>query len=311
VAHDRKFRIAIQLTHGPSGEAWLEMARKAERDGFAVLSMPDHFTEQFAPLVALSAAAAVTKSIRFSMFVLANDMRHPGMLAKEAATLDVISNGRLELGVGAGWTKTEYDALGVPFDKPSIRIERLGESVKILRGAFTGEPVSFSGKHYRVTELSIKTRPVQKRLPILLGGGGPKMLSLAAREADIIGIASDSSKRFSMTAPLGGFALDKVKEQAGWVREAAGARYDSLELNIRILGVEVMADRDAAARKLAAQLNVPAEDLLDSPFVFLGTLEQIESQMKRMRDVLGVSYYTISQRHAEPLLPLVARITGK
>jgi probable F420-dependent oxidoreductase len=310
--HDRKFRFAVQHTHAPDGAAWLAMARRAEDSGVSVFSLPDHLGDQFAPIPALAAVAAVTSTIRLSMFVLANDNRHPGILAKEIATLDTISHGRVELGMGAGWTRTEYDSLGMTFDTPGVRIERLGEAVKILRGCFTEEKFSFTGKHYKVTDLAIRPRPVRSSgIPIVLGGGGKKMLSLAAREADIVSIAANNQLRPSMSSPLTGFAHAQVSEQAGWVREAAGARFDGIELNVRVLAVAIHPDREAAARELSAGLGVPPEDLLDSPFAFIGTLQQIEDQVQRIRDELGISYFTISQRHAAPLLPLIGRMTGR
>lgn len=174
----------------------------------------------------------------------------------------------------------------MPFSRPSVRLKRLGEAVKILRGSFTEEKFSFSGRHYKVTDLAIRPRPVRPSgIPIVLGGGGKKMLSLAARETDIVSIAANNQLRPAMSSPLTGFAYAQVSEQAGWVREAA-------------------------ARELSAALGVPAADLLDSPFAFIGTLEQIAEQIQRIRDELGISYFTISQRHAAPLLPLVRRLTG-
>ena len=312
MAHQRRFRFAVQHTHAPSGAAWTALARRAEDSGVSVLSLPDHLGDQFSPIPALAAAAAVTSRIRLSMFVLANDNRHPGILAKEITTVDALSDGRMELGMGAGWTRTEYDALGIPFDRPGIRIDRLAEAVQILRGAFTSDSFSFAGKYYKVTDLAIRPRPVQKNgIPIVLGGGGRKMLTLAAQQADIVGIAANNSLRPEMTSPLTGFAFEQVREQAGWVREAAGPRYDGIELNCRILAVAIGPDREAAARQLSAGMGIPAEDLLSSPFAFIGTLDQLETQIFRLRDSLGISYYTISQRHAEPLLPLIERLTGR
>jgi probable F420-dependent oxidoreductase len=308
----RKFRFAVQHTHAASGEEWLAMARRAENAGVDVLSLPDHLGDQFAPLPALAAAAAVTRRIRFSMFVLNNDNRHPGMLAKEATTVDLISNGRLELGMGAGWTRDEYDALGMTFDRPGVRIARLAEAVTILRGVFTSESFSFSGEHYSVRNLAIRPRPAQKNgIPILMGGGGPKMLALAARQADIVSVAANNAQRPSMTSPLGGFALKDVAQQYAGVREAAGARFDDIEINCRVLAVAVAPDREAGAGQLSATLNVPKEDLLDSPFALIGTLDDIESQLRHLRDQFGVSYFTISHRHSAPLLPLIERLTGR
>lgn len=312
MAHDRKFRFAVQLTHAATGAEWLDMARQAERDGFSVLSLPDHLGDQFAPLIGLAAAAAVTSKIRFSNFVLANDLRNPGMLAKEIATLDLISNGRVELGIGAGWDGPEYKALGVPFDSAGRRIERLAESVTVIRRALSEDKVSFAGKHYTMENLSIRPRPVQKPVPILMGGGGPKMLGVAARNADIVGIALGSRPR-----ETSGYAYAEVAEQVKWVREAAGARFADLELNIRLAAVAVEADRVAAAQRIAAtpsptkSVTPSVDELLTSPFVFLGTEAEIEAQIRRTRDELGISYFTVSYRHSGMFRGIVQRLTGK
>src|SRR3984957_4614008 len=190
----RRLRFAVQLLAAPNGPGWASLARKAEDSGYDVVSLPDHLGEQFAPLPALTAVACATTGLRLSMFVLANDMRHPGILAKEVATLDVLSGGRVELGLGAGWDQAEYAALGVPFDRPSVRIARLEEAVRAIRALLAGEVVSASGEHYQLEGLSVRPRPVQAGgVPIVLGGGGRKMLSLAGRWGDIVRVAPQNN----------------------------------------------------------------------------------------------------------------------
>lgn len=303
----RSFRLAMQMTSAPSGAAWLDLARRFEDEGYDTLSMPDHLGPQFAPVPALASIAAVTDRVKLSMFVLANDFRNPAVLAKEITSLDVISGGRVELGLGAGWSAAEYAAQGVPFDKPSVRIERLAEAITILRRAFAGERFSHAGPHYEITDLDVLPRPVQARIPFVLGGGAKKMLSLAGREGDIVGIATNNSLRTKEVGGSTGLAEDVVAEQISWVRDAAGARISDIELNIRVLGVAVRPTREAGAEALAPELGDP-EMLLRSPFVFVGPVEAIHEQMLRVRETLGVTYYTVSQRHADQLTPLVARL---
>ena len=186
----------MQLTHAASGAEWVELVRRTEDEGYATISLPDHLGPQFAPIPALAAAAAVTSRVHLSMFVLANDWRNPAMLAKEVATIERLSDGRMELGIGAGWDANEYRGMGVPFDRPSVRIERLAEAVTILRGLLGGETVTFEGAHYQVHDLAVLPAPVRPGgVPITLGGGGRKMLSLAARVGDVVSIATNNSAR--------------------------------------------------------------------------------------------------------------------
>jgi probable F420-dependent oxidoreductase len=306
----RPFRFAMQMTAAPTGSAWLDLARRFEDAGYDTISLPDHLGPQFAPVPALAAVAAVTSRVRLSMFVLANCHRNPAVLAKEITTLDVLSDGRVELGIGAGWNAAEYAALGVPFDRAGVRIERLAEATTVLRRAFAGERFSHHGPHYQVTDLDVLPRPVQARIPIVLGGGGRKMLTLAAQQADIVGIATNNNVRTQEVAASSGHARDAVREQVRWVREAAGDRFHEIELNIRVLGVAVRPTAAEGAEALAGELGDPAV-LADSPFVLAGPVEHIHEQLLRTREELGISYFTVSQRHAAQLAPLVARLKSQ
>jgi len=308
----RRLRFAVQLLSAPDGPGWAALAQKAEESGFDVVSLPDHLGEQFAPLPALTAAACATTRLRLSMFVLANDMRHPGVLAKEVATLDVLSGGRVELGLGAGWDQAEYAALGIPFDRPSVRIARLEEAVRAIRALLAGEAVSEHGEHYQLQGLSVRPRPVQAGgVPIVLGGGGRKMLSLAGRLGDIVSVAAENNGRTDPSVLGPGITRAVVENQIGWVRDAAGARFDRIELNLRVRMAAIGVDREAEARAGAVGMDCSADDLLGSPFCLLGGVDEVADQLLRTRDELGISYFTISQRHMEQMAPVVARVAGR
>jgi alkanesulfonate monooxygenase SsuD/methylene tetrahydromethanopterin reductase-like flavin-dependent oxidoreductase (luciferase family) len=333
VPQPKKFRFALQLTHARDGAEWAGLARRAEADGYAVLSLPDHLRDQFAPLPALAAAAAATKVIRLSTFVLANDLRHPVVLAKEIATLDVLSGGRAELGLGAGWSAVEFHAMGIQFDPAAVRIDRLREAVTVLRALLSGEPTTFSGRHYRLDKVAIRPRPTAG-IPLMLGGGGPKMVALAAEHADIVSLTVDGRRRRTGPAdppdPITALAYGQVPdpgadyaetyeairwaavaEQVSRIRTAAGHRFGQLELNTRILTAVSTGDRERAALELTGGAEPPAEALLDSPYVLIGTEAEIKDQILRARTDLGLSYYVIGARHAPVLRPVVAALAGR
>lgn len=305
---DHPLRFALQLRDAPDKTAWLDAARQAEAEGFDVVSMPDHLDGQLGPLVALGAVAAVTERVGLSMFVLANDHRHPGVLAKEITTLDRLSDGRVELGIGAGWMESEYAAVGVPFDRAGERIERLAESIAVLRGLFSQSPFTHRGRFYSITDANLYPKPVRAAgIPLVMGGGGRKMLALAAREADIVSIATNNAARTQEQQASNGTDRSVVAEQIGWLRTAAGARLPEIELNIRVLGVSINDDLSAAGAELSAALGGTPASILDSPFVFGGSQARVLEQIERNREELGITYYTVSQRH----LPLVAPIIAK
>ena len=186
----RKFRFGVQASTARTGAEWAEQARTIEDLGYSTLFMPDHFVDAaLAPMVALPFAAAATTTLRIGMLVLGNDYKHPAVVAKEAATLDVLSDGRLEFGLGAGWMTADYDALGLTYDRPGVRIDRLAEALAVVKGAWGDGPFDFAGEHYTINAYDGLPTPVQRpRPPILVGGGGQKLLRLAGREADIVGI---------------------------------------------------------------------------------------------------------------------------
>ncbi len=245
MAHDRKFRFAAQLSRAPDGTArsWADQARKAEDIGYSALMMPDHFGDQLAPVPALAAVAAATTTLRLGSLVFGNDYRHPLVLAKEAATLDVLSEGRFELSLGAGWMRTDYDESGITYDPPRVRVDRFEEAVTILNGLLRSDgPFSFDGEHYQVHEHTLLPRPVQQPgPPLIIGGGGKRILSFAARNADIVSINVNLRDGTGGPETAPNATPERTREKIGWVKEAAGTRFDSLELN-SLIGFVMITD---------------------------------------------------------------------
>jgi probable F420-dependent oxidoreductase len=232
------------------------------------------------------------------------------MLAKELATLDLLSGGRLEVGIGAGWNKAEYVAAGIPFDSPRVRVERLQEAVRVLKGLWGDGPFSFAGRHYTITDLENWPPPMQRPYPpIFIGAGGQRLLSFAAQEADIIGILAQSM-------PDGGLdtASDteaRLAEKVGWVRAAAGARIAQIELAMLIWGVVVSDDRQGAAEALAPERGLTPEQILASPYFLIGSIEGIIERLQALRERYGVSYISVVPEDNEAFAPVVARLAGR
>jgi probable F420-dependent oxidoreductase len=318
ITNKRPFRFGVLGENIRSRDELMDTARKAEAAGCATFLLRDHFVEepfghQLAPLAALATVAAITSSLRVGTLVFANDYRHPAMLAKEAATLDLLSGGRFELGLGAGFLRPEYEAAGMPFDPPGARVERFEESLQLLKGLFATEPLTFRGKHYTVTDLDSFPKPVQQpRPPILVGAGGRRMLSIAARHADIIGLLSVNTTSGEMVDDPHERLAGAVARKIGWIREAAGERFPTIELSSTAT-IVVDKDRRGAAEKLARDRNwhgISPEEVLEMPALFIGSLEQIAEQMQERRERYGFSYYVVSDASAELAAPLVARLTG-
>jgi probable F420-dependent oxidoreductase len=308
----KPFRFGINARTIGTGTEWIERARAYEDQGYATLNLPDHLVAMLAPLPALATAAAATRRLRVGTMVLNNDFRHPVVLAREAATLDLLSDGRLELGLGAGHMKVEYDEVGVAFDRGRVRVERLAEAVVIVKQLFTGEPVTYAGRHYRVTGHTIHPRPVQQpRPPILIGGNGPRLLTLAATEADIVGLTGITFARGGVAPDFSGFRAVDVDTRVQLVRGVAGPRFDQLELNALLQRVIVTDDRRVAAEELVQRWTaVTADDVLASPFVLLGSVDEMVAQLQAQRLRWGLSYYVTQEAYADALAPAVARLTG-
>ncbi|MEJ7786178.1 MAG: TIGR03621 family F420-dependent LLM class oxidoreductase, partial [Solirubrobacteraceae bacterium] len=268
-------------------DPWLEMIRRVDALGYDSYLALDHFVRGLDPVASLMAAAMTSERLRIGSFVFDNDFRHPALLAKAAASLDVLSGGRLELGVGAGWLKEEYDQTGIPFDPPGVRITRMTEAVQLLRRIFTEEhPVSFSSEHYTVTDLICPPRPVQRpHPPFIIGGGSKRILSVAGREGDIVGITTrarpDGSK--DTTDNTAAATAQKI----AWVREAAGGRFAAIELNVIVSDVHVTDDRAGTAERVGAQYGLTPEDVLESPQILIGSVDEMVERLQERRERYG------------------------
>jgi len=295
----------------PTAADFIDSARRAEDLGYAAFGLPDHFDGQYAPMVALAAVAQATSEIELQPLVLANDYRHPVVLAKEASTLDVLSGGRFVMAIGAGWMRTDYDRAGMTYDRPGVRIARLEESVKVLKGLFTGDPFTFQGDHYQVTEMESTPAPVRKpHPPFLIAGGGRKILSLAAREADIVGFnpglaAGVVDERIAPTAHA-----EATDQKLAWVREAAGDRMADIELQTSVFFGSITDDAMATAEFMASMIGATAEQMLDSPHVLIGTVEQCIERVQSWRERWGVSYVSFSGDFMDEMAPVVAALSG-
>ncbi len=307
----RPFRFGVAIRDAQSGEDWVAQARRVEELGYSTLLMPDHFGGQFAPIPALMAAAQATKSLRIGSFVMDNDFHHPVVLAKESATLDLLSGGRLELGLGAGWMASDYEKSGIPLDRAGVRVSRMEESLHILKGLFADGPMTFKGKYYTVTNLEGMPKPQQRpHPPLMIGGAGKRVLSIAAREADIVSIVA---------RPLpDGNSLDvtdmtpaSTERKIDLIRQEAGARFDGLELNILLFAVVGTQNRQQSADQLAERFQTTGEQLLQTPHCLIGTPEQMVEDLLARRERYGISYITIFGDNLETFAPVVAQLAGK
>jgi probable F420-dependent oxidoreductase len=313
----RPFRFGVQCSALPggtaatTGEGWRELARRVEGEGFDLLTVADHLDDQLAVVPALQAAADATTELRIGALVLCNDYRHPVVLAKEAATLDVLSGGRLEVGIGAGWMTSDYAAAGLELDRPGRRIERLAEALDVIEALWADGEATGEGEHYRITGLDGRPKPVQRpRPPILLGGGGRRMLGLAARRADIVGLNINLAKGVidADAGPDGTAAATDRK--LGWIREAAGDRFDELELQVRVHMVVPTDDREGTADLYGPLLGISGPDALQSPHALVGATDAIVDDLLARRERWGISCIGVSIDAIDTIAPVIVALKG-
>jgi probable F420-dependent oxidoreductase len=309
MAHPHPFRFGVQSrTLGPRAE-WLDSLRWIEANGYSTYVVMDHFVRGLDPIATLGAAAIATTTLRLGSMVFDNDFRHPAVLAKAMATVDVLSEGRLEIGIGAGWLREEYDQAGIPFDPAGVRIDRMVEAVHLMKRIFAEERVTFAGEHYRTQDQILVPKPVQQpHPPFVIGGGSKRILSIAAREAATVNITTralpDGSKDVADMTP------DRLDTKIGWVRDAAGDRFAEIELASMVSDLIVTGDRQGEAERLAGSLGVTADDVLASPHILIGTVDQMVEDLQQRRERFGMSYFIVLEGDREKLAPVVARLAG-
>lgn len=307
----RPFRFGVQTSSAPDGRAWRARARQVQDLGYSTLWIPDHFGDQWGPLVALTVAAEATSTLRVGALVFANDYRHPGVVAKELATLDLVSEGRVELGIGAGWMRSDYEQYGLRYDRARLRIERLAESVGIIKAMWSQGSATFHGTHYDVRGAQGVPRPVQRpRPPILIGGGGRRVLSLAAREVDIVGFSARLTAGF-VGREVARTALARCfRERVAWVKEAAGERLGELELQCHTVFCRVGVDARSTAEMMGPEFGITAEDVLEVPVAMMGSVEEICDRLHQRRAEYGFNYWSVPGEAFEAFAPVVARLAG-
>ena len=306
------FRFGVQASKANTLDLWVDLAHRCEDKGYSCLTMPDHFDDQLAPVPALMTAANVTTNLRIGALVWDNDYKHPAVLAKELATMDVLSDGRLELGIGAGWMISDYEQMGIPYDAAKVRIDRFVEGLKVIKGAMAEGPFSFSGDHYTITNYNGTPKPVQAPCPpILIGGGGKRVLSIAAREADIVGINATMSAGVVGQHTFSTMTAEVVDEKVAIVREAAGARFNDIELNVRAFLVNITDDAKQAASGIASMLGVEQQMVEESPFALVGPTSKLIEDLLERRERWGFSYIIVGADDVDLFAPVVAALNGK
>jgi probable F420-dependent oxidoreductase len=313
----RPFRFLAPMPRldQPAGR-WRDAVRRIEDLGFATVSISDHFTRGWVmePVVAMTAAAAATRRLRVLSLVLGNDYRHPVLVHKAMATLDVLSEGRVEIGLGAGWMRSDYQAAGIPYDGPAARIERLEESVAVLKGLFGPDPLRFAGAHYRISGLDGLPKPVQRpHPPLLVGGGGPRVLSVAGRHADIVSVNPSLRDGVVTAGLLTDATAERIDQKVAWVREAAaaaGRRPGEIELQLNLLVCQVASGSGPASRATSSLAGGADPGLLEkSPAVLAGSVAQCVEALQERRERFGISYVNLGG-DVEAVAPIVARLAG-
>lgn len=308
----RPFRFGVQVSHASTAQEWAELARRSEDAGYDVLTMPDHFTNQLAPVPALMAAADATSTLRIGALVFDNDYKHPVVLAKELATMDLLSDGRTEIGLGAGWMLSDYEQAGMTYDSPKVRIDRFIEGLAVIRGALGPDTFSFSGDHYTISNYNGLPKPVQQPLPpILIGGGGPRVLKFAAREADIVGINGTLTAGVVGPEAISTMTAASVDEKVAIVAAAGAHRISDIELNIRTFFVKVTDDRASTINAISSMFSVPAELIDTSPFALIGSVDACIEQLLERREKWGFSYTIVGAENIDECAPIVAALRGK
>ena len=307
----RPFRFAVQTSTAPDAKAWRDKARKIEDLGYSTLFIPDHFDDQWAPIVGMTVAAEATTRLNVGALVFDNDYRHPIVLAKEIATLDLVSEGRVEFGIGAGWLKSDYDASGIAYDSPGTRIDRMVEGLAIMKQLWRDGSASVDGKHYTITNASGLPRPTSPTGPkIIIGGGGKRVLSVAAREADIIGVNPNLSAGYVGPEVAQSAKGERYRERIQWIRDAAGERFDDIELQCLTFMVQFTDDSAAAYEQLAPLFGLTPDEAREVPLALAGTPGEIAETLRRRREEFGFNYVVVHEPEMDEFAKVVAELAG-
>ena len=318
----RPFRFAVQSFSAKSGKEWRERARRAEALGYSALHLADHVLgpgpaiaksnhpiQELAAVPAMMSAAEATTTLKVGCRVFCIDYQHPAVLAKQAATIDLLSDGRLELGLGAGWLAAEYEALNIRLDPPGVRITRLEETIAAFRELLSGEEVAIASKSIQLAGFA--GAPKRKFPPLMIGGGGKRVLSLAAREADIVSLNFNNSSGLIGPAGVQSSTADATAEKIGWVRAAAGARFGAIELEIGAYFTFVQEGADAIAAGMGSAMGLSKDEMLRHPHGLFGSADRVAEELERRRQQYGISYVTVGDAAMEAFAPVVARLAGK
>ena len=319
----RPFRFGYQTFAPDSKATWLDMARKAEDHGYATFSLADHYLgdgpateaanhppQTVAAVPAMMAAAAVTDQIKIGCRVFCCDYHHPMVLLKEMGTIDLLSDGRLEAGFGAGWVKSEYDAMGITMDRPGIRIDRMVEYVEFARQFFTGDPIDYRGQHVTVTGTAGMPSPQEGGPRFMIGGGAPRVLGLAGKLADIVSINFDNSDGKIGEVGLTSGTADGTDQKLDWIRDGAGDRFDDLELEIGAYFTVVTVNTEGTLAAMAPMMGLEPEVLAKHPHALIGSVDQIVETLLARRERYGISYVTVGRDALDSFAPVVAALHG-
>jgi probable F420-dependent oxidoreductase len=302
------FRFGVHASVAPTMAAWRDQARMAEDLGYSTLYIADHFGAQFGPLVATTVAAEATSTLHVGTVVLNNDRRNPVVLAKEIATLGQAAEGRVEVGLGAGWLPGDYEQTGIEFDKATVRVDRLAESLTVMKSLWSAGEATLDGTHYTVRDARCEPRP-EAPPRIIVGGGSRRILTVAAQHADIVGVNTSLASGLNAGDLANQASSDHYDRCLGWLREAAPERFDSIELQLMAFATRIVPSRRAAART-ATMLGLPGEDALELPIVLIGSVEELCDRLLENRKRWGFTNIVVPGDAMESFAPVVAQLAG-
>ena len=318
-----KFRFSWQAFEANSAQEWKEKAKKAEDSGFSAFHLADHYlgpgpaleaaahpVQNIAAVPAIMSAASATNSIKVGCRVFCTSYRPAGVLAKEAMTIDFLTEGRLELGLGAGWVASEYEALGIAFDPPGKRIKRLEETISIVKSHMKGDNLNFTGEEVKATGYQSLPAAVKGKVPLMIGGGAPRILGIAGREADIVSINYNNSAGH-LAGSRETDTANETQKKIQWVKDGAGNRFEELELEIGAYLTVVTDKQTETAQYFSDMLGMSEEEILSFPHALIGSVDYICEELEKRRELYGISYISFPDNAAESAIPIVEKLSGK